>query len=89
MPPMPAKSTISNPADCPPALPIEVAPYSPGLLLMTIPAAIVLTDSQASALVVSIHDALAQLRRLDAEHQTGPKNGKPAGRGIAGGKRKR
>jgi hypothetical protein len=68
-------------------LPIDVSPFAPGQLLMTIPAALVLSERQASRLLVRLHDAIGKLKQLDAQHQAelaaGRKNGAGGRKGIA------
>jgi hypothetical protein len=88
MPPMPAKRT-ARPDPVGP-LGIDVRPLDAGNMIMTFPVGLVLSENQARRLLASIHDSLDGIRKLAGPAAVEPeKNGKPAGRGIAGGKRKR
>jgi hypothetical protein len=87
MPPMPAKRT-ARPDPVGP-LGIDVRPLDAGNMIMTFPVGLVLSEDQARRLLGSIHDSLDGIRAFRTETAKPEKNGKPAGRGIAGGKRKR
>jgi hypothetical protein len=53
----------------PEPVPIEIRPFGPGMLCMTFPAGLIMPERQARKLLLDLHDALDQLRVLDAEHQ--------------------
>ena len=68
-------------------LSIDVQPYAPGLLCLTTPIGLLLSADQAGQLVVRLHDAIAKLNQLDAQHQAelaaARKNGQHGRKGIA------
>jgi hypothetical protein len=69
---------------------IDIRPLDAGNVIMTFPVGLVLSENQARRLLASIHDSLDGIRKLAGPAAVEPeKNGKPAGRGIAGGNRKR
>lgn len=81
------RRTPDRPPENPQPLPIDVVPFAPGQLMMTVPMAMVLSADQAGQLVVRLHGAIDRLRKLDAGRQAklaaAQKNGKAGRKGIA------
>ena len=72
-------------------LSIDVQPYAPGLLCLTTPIGLLLSADQAGQLVVKLHDAIADLKLLEArdraEQAAAQKNGQHGRKGIGNGKK--
>jgi hypothetical protein len=79
-----------SPAEPAGTLAIEIRPYAPGLLLMTLPVGLILPESHARKLLARIHDGLDELRRLKAEQSAAPKHQKkqPAARKRVGARKR-